>query len=70
MPLLPLPPQVHRGFLASFNDVVQPTASGKYDALREARDALMGEGVLPARCDALHSCSWALQHAVWWLHSV
>jgi hypothetical protein len=40
---------VHRGFLASFNDVVQPTASGRYDALREARDELMGKGVLPAR---------------------
>jgi hypothetical protein len=40
---------VHRGFLASFNDVVQPTASGRYDALREARDELMGQGVLPAR---------------------
>ncbi|WIA37880.1 hypothetical protein OEZ86_014727 [Tetradesmus obliquus] len=64
--------QVHRGFLASFNDVVQPTASGKYDALREARDALMGEGVLPARVVVTgHSLGAALATlGAFWLKTI
>lgn len=42
--------QVHRGFLTSFNDVVQQTNDGGYDSMTAVRDELFGKGVLPDRC--------------------
>eukprot|EP00878_Enallax_costatus_P000150 GHUV01000195.1.p1 GENE.GHUV01000195.1~~GHUV01000195.1.p1 ORF type:complete len:394 (+),score=84.08 GHUV01000195.1:376-1557(+) len=39
--------EVHRGFLKSFNDVIQQTEDGGNDALTDVRDELMGKGVYP-----------------------
>eukprot|EP00775_Hariotina_reticulata_P007335 gene7335-7547_t len=41
--------EVHRGFLTSFNDVVQQTNDGGYDSMTAVRDELFGKGVLPDR---------------------
>eukprot|EP00775_Hariotina_reticulata_P007330 gene7330-7542_t len=41
--------KVHRGFLTSFNDVVQQTNDGGFDAMAAVREELFGKGVLPDR---------------------